>query len=126
MKTSAITKPPSFCFTHLQRLGLDVFSIAENDRVFSPTCDDQVTGDWVESPQVAYKAESVERGGVGCVCVCAHFMHSRNHVTIDPRMPTHTGTEHFGSSLIRQTSRAPSANHREVFGKSHEGLVASD
>ena len=35
------------------------------------------------------------------------------------------GTEHVGFSPTRQTSLAPSAKRREVFGESHEGWAAS-
>ena len=48
-------------------------------------------------------------------------MHGRSRMTIDPRIPTNTGTEHVGFSPTRQTSLAPSARRREVFGESHEG-----
>ncbi|CAN0422214.1 unnamed protein product, partial [Laminaria digitata] len=38
-----------------------------------------------------------------------------------PSHPYNAGTEHVGFSPTRQTSLAPSAMRREVFGESHEG-----
>ena len=52
---------------------------------------------------------------------CTHVMHGRVHVTIDPRIPTIAGTEHFEFSPAKQTLLAPSAKRREVLGESHEG-----
>ncbi|CAN0487828.1 unnamed protein product [Laminaria digitata] len=42
-----------------------------------------------------------------------------------PSHPYNAGTEHVVFSPTRQTLLAPSANRREVFGESHEGLAAS-
>ena len=52
-----------------------------------------------------------------------HFMLGRSRMTIDhrPSHPYYAGTEHVGFSRIRQTSCAPSAERRDVFGESHEG-----
>ena len=47
-------------------------------------------------------------------------MHSRSRMTIYPSHHYNAGTEHVGFSPTRQTSLAPSAKHREVFGESHE------
>ena len=49
---------------------------------------------------------------------CTQFVHDRGRVAIYPR---NAGTEHVGFAPTRQTSFAPSAKRREVFGESHEG-----
>ena len=63
----------------------------------------------------------VAGGGEGGVY--SIFMHSRSRmpIAIRPSRPCYAGTEHVGFSPTRQTLLAPSAKHREVFGKSHEG-----
>ena len=50
-------------------------------------------------------------------------MHSRSRMSIGyrPLYPYNAGPEHVGCSLTRQTSHAPTAKPREVFGKSHDG-----
>ena len=61
-----------------------------------------------------------QRGGGGGGCT--HFMHGRSIKAIAVR-PSHTykaRTEHVGLSPTRQTSRAPSAKRRDVFGESYE------
>ena len=54
--------------------------------------------------------------------VGTHFKHggSRMTIAIRPWHPHDVGTEHVGFSLTKQTSCAPSAKRREVFGESHE------
>ena len=42
-------------------------------------------------------------------------------IAIRPSYSYNAGTEHVGGSPTRQTLRAPSVKHREVFGESHEG-----
>ena len=48
-------------------------------------------------------------------------MYTRNHMTVDTRIPTNPGQSRSGFSLTRQTLPLTSANRREVFGESHEG-----
>ena len=52
---------------------------------------------------------------------CTQFVHGRNRMTIDPRIPTTPG-RHVGFSPTRQTLLEPSAKkRRKVFGESHQG-----
>ena len=58
------------------------------------------------------------------------IMHGRSLGTIDARIPATCGggdarTVHAGFPPTGQTSRAPSAKCREVFGEPHEGQVAA-
>ena len=57
--------------------------------------------------------------GVGALIMYA--MHGRSRI-YDHRLshPYNAGTEHVGFSPTRQTSLAPNAERREVFGESHE------
>ena len=57
------------------------------------------------------------RGGMEC----SHYHEWQWSDDHRPSHPYNAGTEYVGLSRTRQTSLAPSAKHREVFGESHEG-----
>ena len=79
------------------------------------TTESEHTGAFAANKAVAGKVRGgVVRGGGGGGA-CTHFMHSRG-----PLHPYNAGTEYVEFSSTRQTSRAPSAKRREVFGESHE------
>ena len=50
-----------------------------------------------------------------------HLIHSRSRVAIDPRISTMPGRSMSDFSPTKQTSRAPTAERREVLGESLEG-----
>ena len=59
-------------------------------------------------------------GGGGGSCGaggCTNVVHCRSRMAI----PYHVGTEHVGLLPTRQTLLAPTAKHREVLGRMHEG-----
>ena len=56
-------------------------------------------------------------GGMGC----AHVMHGRGRMTMEPCIPTMPGRSTSGFSPTKQTLPAPTAKRREVLGESHEG-----
>ena len=67
--------------------------------------------------QLSDRQEARRRRGGGVLVI----VHGRSRMTIGPRIPTNTWTEHVGFSPTRQALLEPSANRRELLGGSHEG-----